>query len=262
MFGEQELKQPLYHYPTNDERFQNEIQEAKEVLAMFNVPASKFVGLSDIDELRSMMYGIEHQLLDVIEDRKLIKAIFNNAGKSLEEKANELCESGCQLLIHIINKERRRYFEQKYHIIRRREITLACDFLEKLLNEPKLISNNDKKVSNELFHYNLNYNEEQFKSIYTFLIDGKFLESTTALEDFIYYFSGNGAKPYHGLKWIDKKVNLAQFIDTLCNKEKKKWVIAELIFGEDGLRQSNGNTVYRKNDNNPFEDLKNTLKKK
>ncbi len=92
LFGEQELKQPLYYYPTNDEQFQNEIQEAKEVLAMFNVPASKFVGLSDIDELRSMMYGIEHQLLDVIEDRKLIKAIFNNADKSLEEKANELHE--------------------------------------------------------------------------------------------------------------------------------------------------------------------------
>lgn len=161
-----------------------------------------------------------------------------------------------------INKERKRYFEQKYHIIRRREITLACDFLEKLLNEPKLISNNDKKVSNELFHYNLNYNEEQFKSIYTFLVDGKYLESTTALNDFIYYFSGKGDKPKNGLKWIDKKVNLAQFIDTLCNKEKKKWVIAELIFGEDGLRQSNGNTVYRKNDNNHFEDLKNTLKKK
>ena len=100
LFGEQELKQPLYHYPTNDERFQNEIQEAKEVLAMFNVPASKFVGLSDIDELRSMMYGIEHRLLDVIEDRRLIKAIFNNVGKSLEEKAYELhelylsCKSG------------------------------------------------------------------------------------------------------------------------------------------------------------------------
>ena len=100
LFGEQELKQPLYHYPTNDEQFKNEIQEAKEVLAMFNVPASKFVGLSDIDELRSMMYGIEHRLLDVIEDRRLIKAIFNNVGKSLEEKAYELhelylsCKSG------------------------------------------------------------------------------------------------------------------------------------------------------------------------
>lgn len=86
LFGKQELKQPLYHYPTNDKQFQNEIQEAKEVLAMFNVPASKFVGLSDIDELRSMMYRIEHQLLDVIEDRKLIKAIFNNAGRAWKKK--------------------------------------------------------------------------------------------------------------------------------------------------------------------------------
>lgn len=161
-----------------------------------------------------------------------------------------------------INKERRRYFEQKYHIIRRREITLACEFLEKLLNEPKLISNNDKKVSDELSHYNLDYNEEQFKSIYDFLINGKYLESTTALEDFIYYFSGKGNKPHHGLKWIDKKVNLAIFINTFCNNDNKKWVKAKQIFGEDGLRQSNGNTAYRKDDNNPFEDLKNALKKK
>ena len=161
-----------------------------------------------------------------------------------------------------INKNRRTYFEQKYHIIRRKEISLACEFLEKLLNEPNPISNNEKKVSNKLPHYNLDYNEEQFKSIYTFLVDGEYLESTTALNDFIYYFSGKGDKPHHGLKWIDKKVNLAQFIDTLCNKENKKWVIAELIFGEYGLRQSYGNTAYRKNDNNPFEDLKNTLKKK
>lgn len=160
-----------------------------------------------------------------------------------------------------INKDRRKYFEQKYHIIRRREITLACEFLEKLQNETNHISTNNK-TPNKSFHYNLNYNEEQFKSIYTFLVDGKYLESTTALEDFIYYFSGKGDKPHHGLKWIDKKVNLAQFIDTLCNKENRKWVIAELIFGEYGLRQSNGNTAYRKDDNNPFEDLKNTLKKK
>ena len=30
-----------------------------------------------------------------------------------------------------INKNRRTYFEQKYHIIRRREISLACEFLGK-----------------------------------------------------------------------------------------------------------------------------------
>lgn len=86
-----------------------------------------------------------------------------------------------------INKDRRKYFEQKYHIIRRREITLACEFLEKLQNETNHISTNNK-TPNKSFHYNLNYNEEQFKSIYTFLVDGKYLESTTALEDFIYYF--------------------------------------------------------------------------
>lgn len=83
---------PLCNYSVDRVNFQQEIQEAKEVLAMFNVPAYSFMDLNDIDELRSMMYGIEHHLLEVIKDRKLIKAIFNNVGKSLEEKANELHE--------------------------------------------------------------------------------------------------------------------------------------------------------------------------
>lgn len=157
-----------------------------------------------------------------------------------------------------INKNRRTYFEQKYHIIRRKEISLACEFLEKLLNEPNLISYNDT-VSDELSHYNLDYNEEQFKSIYNFLIDGKYLESTTDLNDFIYYFSGNGDKPQHGLKWINKKVNLALFLAELCNNEEKKWERAKNIFGVDGLAQSYSNTAYRKSTNNPFEGLKDTL---
>lgn len=157
-----------------------------------------------------------------------------------------------------INTNRRKYFEQRYHIIRRREITLACEFLEKLLNEPNPISYNDT-VSDELSHYNLDYNEEQFKTIYNFLIDGKYLESTTALNDFIYYFSGNGDKPQHGLKWINKKVNLALFLAELCNNEEKKWERAKNIFGIDGLAQSYSNTAYRKSTNNPFEGLKDTL---
>ena len=157
-----------------------------------------------------------------------------------------------------INKNRRTYFEQKYHIIRRKEISLACEFLEKLLNEPNPISYNDT-VSDELSHYNLDYNEEQFKSIYNFLIDGKYLESTTALNDFIYYFSGNGDKPQHGLKWLGSKVNLALFLAELCNNDGKKWEKAKNIFGVDGLAQSYSNTAYRKSTNNPFEGLKDTL---
>lgn len=154
-----------------------------------------------------------------------------------------------------INKNRRTYFEQKYHIIRRKEISLACEFLEKLLNEPN--PNND--ISDGLSHYNLDYNEEQFKSIYNFLIDGKYLESTSTFEDFVYYFSGNGNKPQHGLKWLGSKVNLALFLAELCNNDGKKWEKAKNIFGVDGLAQSYSNTAYRKSTNNPFEGLKDTL---
>lgn len=157
-----------------------------------------------------------------------------------------------------INKDRRKYFEQKYHIIRRREISLACEFLEKLLNEPNLISYTDT-VSDELSHYNLDYNEKQFQSIYDFLINGKYLESTSTFEDFVYYFSGNGNKPQHGLKWLGSKVNLALFLAELCNNDGKKWEKAKNIFGVDGLAQSYSNTAYRKSTNNPFEGLKDTL---
>ena len=89
LFGTKQTH-PFYYYPNTQDRFRTEIDEAKNVLAMFDVPAYKFVGTNDIDELRSMMYGIEHGLLKVIKNRKLIKDIFNNEEKSLEDKAEEL----------------------------------------------------------------------------------------------------------------------------------------------------------------------------
>lgn len=90
LFGIVSLPMPSYHYPSEEERYRAEIDEAKRVLSMFKVPASKFMEINDIDELRSMMYCIEHDILDVIKDRKIIKEIFNNADKSLDDKANEL----------------------------------------------------------------------------------------------------------------------------------------------------------------------------
>lgn len=90
LFGTVVSATPLCNYPIDRIKFQQEIQEAKEVLAMFGVPAYKFMDSFDIDELRSMMYGIEHNLLKVIKERKVIKAIFNNTNKTLEDKAREL----------------------------------------------------------------------------------------------------------------------------------------------------------------------------
>lgn len=159
-----------------------------------------------------------------------------------------------------INKNRRTYFEQKYHIIRKREITLACEFLEKLLNET--IHATKDKGSDELFHYNLCYNEEQFKAVYDFLINCNYLDSTTALNDFIYHFSGEGEKTQNGLKWKSSKVNLSLFIAELCNNEDKKWEKAKNIFGFDGLAQSYSNTAYRKNTSNPFVNIISRLRNK
>lgn len=90
LFGTVVSATSLCNYPIDRIKFQQEIQEAKEVLAMFGVPAYKFMDSFDIDELRSMMYGIEHNLLKVIKEREVIKAIFNNANKTLEDKAREL----------------------------------------------------------------------------------------------------------------------------------------------------------------------------
>lgn len=153
-----------------------------------------------------------------------------------------------------INEDRRKHFEQKYHVIRRREITLACEFLDKLLNG-SLDNPNNKELIDELSHYNLSYNDEQFKLIYDFLIEGKYIDTSITLENFIYYFSGKGEKIQNGLKWKNSKVNLALFLAELCNDEDKRWEKAKNIFGVDGLAQSYSNTAYRKNASNPFEEL-------
>lgn len=158
-----------------------------------------------------------------------------------------------------INTDKWKYFSQKYHTIRKEEITLACKFLDELLNN-KTTNLTNHKTLDESFHYNLDYNEKQFNYVYDFLINGKFLNTNTTLEDFIYYFSGKGNKAQNGLKWEGSKVNLALFINELCNTEGKKWEKAQNIFGVSGLSQSCNNTNYRKSDNNPFEKLTAQLK--
>lgn len=77
--------------PLNSQgKYSQEISEAKELLTMFGINPLDFMDCYDIDELRSQMYRIEGQLLNVIEDRSLIKEIFNNENKRLKEKAEDL----------------------------------------------------------------------------------------------------------------------------------------------------------------------------
>lgn len=84
------------------------------------------------------------------------------------------------------------------------------------------------------------------------LIERGYLDKSTSINDFVYFFSGRGNIPKQNLKWITNNVDLAFFVDSYCTKFKngipEKWKKAEIIFRRKGLRQALSNSLNSTNE--------------
>lgn len=149
-----------------------------------------------------------------------------------------------------IKTQKREFFEQKYHEVRRKEITIAYNYLTALMGKTKSTSDNE-------MHYTEEYTIEQLNSIFDYLIEHKHLDPLTKREDFIYYFSGKGEKPLMPLRWIGTKINAAFFIDIFSN-DTKKWKKSQIVFGFTRLNNSLSCRAYR-DVKNPFDELKHNI---
>ena len=147
-----------------------------------------------------------------------------------------------------INTQKREFFEQKYHEVRRKEITIAYNYLYTLLQK-------NNNPSDGGVHYNDNYTLEQLSKIFDHLISNQYLDGGTPKEDFIYFFSGQGKSTQTQLKWIGSKVDAALFIEMFFSDDMTKWKKAEIIFGYHRLNKSITNCLK----DNPFKELYETL---
>lgn len=150
-----------------------------------------------------------------------------------------------------IKTQKREFFEQKYHEVRRKEITIAYNYLTALMG--KATSTNYDES-----HYIDIYTIEQLNTIFDYLIENKHLDPKAKREDFIYYFSGKGEIPLMPLRWIGTKINAAFFIEAFYDKDAKKWKKAERVLGFTRLNNSLSCLSYSDR-KNPFEELKNKI---
>lgn len=106
----------------------------------------------------------------------------------------------------------------------------------------KIINHNEFEG---VYFPNLYKNETQLAKLCKELISRNYLHEETSIEDFIYFFSGEGNTPEHHLTWYGNQVVLGVFLDCyfikVSHEIPNKWKISQKIFSRKGLRQSLNN---------------------
>ena len=153
--------------------------------------------------------------------------------------------------LYDIKTHKHEFFEQKYHEVRRKEITIAYNYLTALMGKTTSINDSES-------HYIDIYSIEQLNTIFNYLIENKQLDPNSKREDFIYYFSGKGDKPHLPLRWIGTKINAAFFIEAFYDDDIKKWKKAQVVFGFTRLNNSLSCLSYGDRQN-PFGELKSNI---
>lgn len=73
------------------------------------------------------------------------------------------------------------------------------------------------------------FDTEQLSTLCAKLIEKKWLDKNTKIDDFIYFFSGQGKEPVKRLRWMDSTVFLATFL-MLSTRDRSLWKKASHIF--------------------------------
>lgn len=92
---------------------------------------------------------------------------------------------------------------------------------------------------NETFmHYDETYTDSQLLYILTNFKDKGYIANSTNEKDFMYFFSGKGDVPEHGLKWSSTQIGLAVFLKVFYYNDNQIWKKAENIFGIGNLSKT------------------------
>ncbi len=113
-----------------------------------------------------------------------------------------------------------------------------------------------------VFLHSLYDDDKKLKKLCDKLINCGYLEKSTAIDDFIYFFSGKGKTPNKHLNWIKSNIDLAIFLDCYFIKLKitPQWTKAQKIFDKKNLKQSRKNTDAKNYDEvNKINNLFNSL---
>ena len=75
----------------------------------------------------------------------------------------------------------------------------------------------------------VDYDEQQLRILCSSLVESHWLDSKTKVDDFVYFFSGNGSIPTQRLKWMKETVMLSIFLKE-ATRDRYVWKKAAQIF--------------------------------
>ena len=109
--------------------------------------------------------------------------------------------------------------------------------------------------ANKNYFTSVAYSPEELKVIYDNLIKGRWIvKSRTSRADFLYYFTGEGPKPYNLIRWLKHATWLSLFVDRIAG-DTKKWAKAALIFETQDSKSGKWNAVTRKTLSVSYKDI-------
>ena len=162
-----------------------------------------------------------------------------------------------------IKTNKRKFLEQKYHEVRRKEIINAFNFLHQLINSESIDdSQKEKEGESKCMAFSPKYDDEKLHEIYQLLIDKDIIDEDTDFNDFRFYFSGRGEKPTKRLKWVGTGTDLAIFIHHFYYTEEKKWEKTKFVFDKEYNYPSVIERLGSRKKEDPFEAFADKIRKK
>ena len=89
------------------------------------------------------------------------------------------------------------------------------------------VRDNEQPISD--YFEGVDYDEQQLRILCSSLVESHWLDSKTKVDDFVYFFSGNGSIPTQRLKWMKETVILSIFLKEVT-RDRYVWKKAAKIF--------------------------------
>lgn len=223
---------------------------------------SKFINAETYKPVVSDRYYVHD--LEKSLDAKL-KAIINDLEKSHEDLLKEDCELSIIEFENALFKIKERIeslksqYEEAIDTIKAKDNALIVEaevsFCEKIARAFESILVNLETwsteslsiaESNKNYFTSVLYSPKEILEIYNNLTTARWIvKSRTSRTDFLYYFTGEGPKPYNLIRWRKHATWLSLFVDEITS-ENKKWAKANLIFETQDSDSGEWTAVSRK----------------
>lgn len=159
---------------------------------------------------------------------RLLESYYNKLKRSLDRynRSKQFDKN------YDLKTQRRLFLTQKYHIERRRQISIAYEFLRPLFEQHSVKEERQSQNPRDPNCFSNLYTPQQLDAIFDYLVQEHYLEHPYSKDAFIYYFSGAGKQEDFVFRWRERaNTHLTIFIKTFFPNESKIWHKTQKIFG-------------------------------